>query len=132
MTVNLTQHKATEEQKAAYVRDLPDDVHERVKQLLTFNEPPTPKEMRERAEQIARIAKEHNATGAMIGGAPYLMRYLETALLDLGIGPMYAFSKRISEETVVNGEVRKTSRFKHVGFVSVPWGEEEEYEEEEF
>lgn len=56
---------------------------------------------------------------AMIGGAPYLMAPLEAELKKLGIEPVYAFSERVSEETVqADGTVVKTNVFKHVGFVS--------------
>ena len=55
---------------------------------------------------------------AMIGGAPYLMAPLETALRVIGIEPVYAFSTRASvEQTMPDGSVRKVNDFRHAGFV---------------
>ena len=56
---------------------------------------------------------------AMIGGAPYLMSELEKELWYRGIEPVYSFSRRESvESTDAEGNVTKTSVFKHIGFVS--------------
>ena len=55
----------------------------------------------------------------MIGGAPYLMAELEKELWHRGIEPVYSFSTRQSvESTDAEGNVTKTSVFKHIGFVS--------------
>ena len=54
----------------------------------------------------------------MIGGAPFLMSPLESALLNNGIEPVYAFSTRESvEKKLPDGSVQKTNIFKHKGFV---------------
>jgi len=54
----------------------------------------------------------------MIGGAPYFMGALESALLEAGVEPVYAFSRRVSEEMIQpDGSVRKVGVFRHVGFV---------------
>ena len=54
----------------------------------------------------------------MIGGAPFLMGALESALLDYGITPVYAFSKRESvEEVQKDGSVKKINIFRHAGFI---------------
>lgn len=121
--LNLTQHRATNQQLADKVIDLDDKERSKLIELLTFDELPTSDELFERASQIAMLAHEFNSNGvlhyAMIGGAPYLMPYLESALADpvIGMTPLYSFSKRESVEKVVNGEVIKTSVFKHIGFV---------------
>lgn len=53
----------------------------------------------------------------MIGGAPFFMRYLEVALLDQSVEPVYAFTCRETKEITVDGGLQKTSVFRHVGFV---------------
>jgi len=128
MILNLTQHPATPEQIAAGVVDLQDDQLAGIKTLLTFEQLPTRQEIEERAFLIVRLAFA-NALGAdmdedpmpsraMIGGAPFLMSALESALLDECITPIYAFSVRDSvEQTQPDGSVRKINVFKHVGFV---------------
>jgi hypothetical protein len=55
---------------------------------------------------------------AMVGGAPYLMPYLERALKAKDISPIYAFSKRESIDQVQpDGSVRKVAVFRHAGWV---------------
>lgn len=121
MTIlNLTQHPATAEQKKAGVEDLTGDRLELLKKLLTFEELPTQVEVEARAAAIAYLAKsvEFNVSEAMIGGAPYLMAPLEYQLRSHCVMPVYAFSKRVSEEhTMPDGTVQKVNVFKHAGFV---------------
>ena len=77
-------------------------------------------DMQQRADEIAKIALRTNAKKAMIGGAPFFMGYLETALKSVGIQPLYAFSQRVSVETTAeDGTVTKQNVFKHMGFVEV-------------
>ena len=114
--VNLTQHLATEQQKAQGVFE--PTQKEEVRKLLTFEGLPTGEEVIKRAVKLARIAAEEEADAAMIGGAPFLMRFLEDALVFHGIEPVYAFSKRVTEEYVNDdGTVVKKQIFKHEGFV---------------
>lgn len=126
--LNLTQHAATAEQKAAGVVDLQGVQLEELKALLTFNEIPSPEELDERSDMIAHLACANglgNDEGedpifhtAMIGGAPFFMRHLELALEAHRIKPVYAFSRRESVERAgPDGEVVKTNVFRHVGFV---------------
>jgi len=120
--VNLTQHKSTPEQQKEGVFDVPPRCDDKLKELLTFKEKPTYKEIAKRAEEISSLACECSpgAKKAMIGGAPYLMSSLEEALAKKGIEPLYAFSKRESiEEVTPTGEVIKKSVFKHKGFISL-------------
>ena len=117
---NLTQHMATIEQIEQGVFNLIEADRKTLKELLTFNDIPTRNEMNERAEAIAELmanATYHNATHAMIGGAPYFMAYLEKALGKKGIIPLYAFTERQSIEKIIDGETVKTSVFVHKGFV---------------
>lgn len=119
MIINLTQHPATPEQVEQGVKDLPEFLKDQLIAALTFNNLPTADDIKVRAAAICSIAKETGATAAMIGGAPYLMGALEWALLRAKIQPLYAFSKRESvEEKLPDGSVKKTSVFKHAGFVS--------------
>ena len=125
--LNLTQHPATQEQKAAGVVDLQGDELETLKELLTFEGIPTRAEIEDRAADIANLVMmnglgEENDdpifNSAMIGGAPYLMPALEMALDEHCINPLYAFSRRESVEQVQpDGSVRKTAVFRHIGFV---------------
>lgn len=124
--VNLTQHPATPEQKVAGVVDLTPAQRAIVSQWLTFEEVPTQSAIKTRATLLAQAAANDSRTigevglfdAAMIGGAPYLMSALETALKSRGIQPVYAFSRRESVESVAaDGSVVKTNVFRHAGFV---------------
>ena len=117
--LNLTQHNATPEQIDAGVIELQPEVKQVLKGLLDFQELPTSEEVVLRAIAITKIAKEHGASTAMIGGAPFLMSVLEDILRNNDVVPLYAFSQRISVEKLIDGTVVKTSEFKHVGFVEV-------------
>jgi len=115
MKMNLTQHKATPEQEC-----LPrtDEQADRIRSLLTFESIPTLAEITQRANALAEIAENAGADEAMIGGAPYLVLALDPALRMKGIQPLYAFSKRISEDVKMSdGSIEKKSIFKHLGFV---------------
>lgn len=128
MIVNLTQHPASAEQLAAGVIDLPVGHRALLAQSLTVDTLPTRSEIADRCANIAALAV-HNGLGgdegddphpaaAMIGGAPWMMRALEDALLDMGVTSVYAFSVRESvEQTAPDGSVRKVNVFRHAGFV---------------
>ena len=112
MIANLTQHPASAEQEHAGVVDLPPAQQEKLRELLTFAELPSAEDVKARAEALASLTR---ASAAMIGGAPYLMAPLETALRERGIKPLYAFSRRESVEQVqADGSVRKVAVFRHV------------------
>ena len=118
--INLTQHVPTYDQMKAGVIT-PSD-HDAVKKLLTFNELPTTEQIASSAEQLASTAAGEafaaDTKYVMIGGAPFLMAPLESALLAKGLVPLYAFSKRVSvEETQKDGSVVKRNVFKHIGFI---------------
>ena len=123
MILNLTQHPATPEQIEAGVVDLPDSVRPALIGWLTFSQLPSREEIEDRAEALALLADsllpEEGNPAAMIGGAPYLMAPLEVALRNQRIRPLYAFSVRESvEQTLPDGTVRKTSIFRHAGFIA--------------
>lgn len=116
--INLTQHVATPIQTQAGVFEPADK--ELVRSVLTFRSIPTMRSLQERANILANVAVVSNAKYAMIGGAPYLMAPLESALLDSGITPLYSFTERVSVDTTApDGTVTKTSVFQHAGWVEV-------------
>ena len=117
--VNLTQHNPTAEQGEAGVFNAADDVAV-VKAALLFTTLPSVEEIAIRAKTLAQVAKESGAEAALIGGAPYLMGELETALKAVGVKPLYSFTERVSVERLADdGKVIKTNEFKHIGFVEV-------------
>lgn len=127
MIINLTQHASTADQQAAGVVDLPESARASLQKLLTFDNLPYADELYERAVAIAQLAEDNIPAGeykfpydvsAMIGGAPYLMSYLERELTKKLISPVYAFSRRVVEERHnTDGTVSKVAVFKHGGFV---------------
>jgi len=119
--LNLTQHKATNEQLQAGVVE-PSDLTKKVivSKYLTFTEIPSRDELRKRAYGLAELVVKMKYKQVMIGGANYFMSHLELALKEKGIQPLYSFTQRVTEEQVTeNGEIIKTSVFKHLGFVEV-------------
>jgi hypothetical protein len=116
---NLTQHEPTAKQIEAGLMPRDDRDEAEVKKLITFDwlEEVTPSEMRRRAMCCAMIAQASGAKYAMCGGVAYFVRYLENALIELGIKPIYSFSERRSVEVEVDGVVEKKSVFVYVGFV---------------
>jgi len=118
--LNLTQHAATLEQIEAGVVDLDAVKRSQLQKLLTFDAIPSAVDVMSRALGIAEMAKAENCKKAMIGGAPFLMSALEDALDAALISAVYAFSQRVSVESVsADGTVTKVNVFKHVGFVDV-------------
>lgn len=128
--INLTQHSVTEEQKIAGAFE-PTISKETVTELLTFNELPSDRELQQRARALAALAQEecgkkmrelhYNSNiyiYVIIGGAPYFMSHVENAFKERGVNYAYAFSKRESvEEMLPNGTVKKTSVFRHAGWL---------------
>lgn len=122
MTIlNLTQHAASAEQRQAGVVDPSPRDAEIIRSASTFDTLPTTNEVREQAEELSAIANSalaENPSAVMIGGAPFLMAPLERALVEIGLTPVYAFSRRESvEETLADGSVAKRAVFRHLGFV---------------
>ena len=114
--INLTQHDSTPEQKAQGVVEPSDK--QSIRGLLTFDTIPSKEEMADRASKIAAVAVNEKYAAAMIGGAPYFMSALETALKANGVKPLYAFSVRDSVDVAqADGSVRKMMVFRHLGFV---------------
>ena len=118
--LNITQHPATVDQIVAGVVDLEGESLTQAKALLTFDDIPNKGQLISAAIKLAKLAKDNGATSAMIGGAPFFMTTLETAMKEIGIRPIYAFSVRNSvEQPDGNGGVKKVNIFRHVGFIEV-------------
>lgn len=124
MILNLTQHAATSEQIAQGVIELPEEMREYLWALLTVNELPSQKEIRDRCEAIAGLIFQTGSDNApaavMIGGAPWMMGQLVKSLHAAGVVQcLAAFSKRESFEHTdpATGAVTKTAVFRHIGFV---------------
>lgn len=136
--LNLTQHTATPEQIAAGVVEPTPEQRAEIVRLLTFDELPDSDDIRDRAYELALIARQiidakfaqmsreerdlelRHGSGicAMIGGAPFLMAALADELAKVSIHALFAFSMRESIEDVQpDGSVRKTAVFRHKGFV---------------
>ena len=115
--INLTQHIATLDQLEVGVFEPADK--KKVQDLLTFEEiPHCSNRIAVRAAKLAAIAAATDATHAMIDGAPYLMGALEFFLLQEGITPLYSFSKKMPvEEILPDGSIKKSSVFKHAGWI---------------
>lgn len=126
MIINATQHIATPEQVEAGVIDLTGFYITEIKNMLNFEAIPETDNMRDRALRIVEVISSWNFVRAsegkemvnqvMIGGAPFFMSILEQTLKQHDYVPLYAFSKRVSEERLVDGKATKTSVFKHLGF----------------
>lgn len=124
--LNLTQHIATNEQVAAGVIDLPERTRALLQEALTFDELPSVASLKARADSIAIMAAGHSEgfRSAMIGGASYFMPFLERSLWEVGIRPLYAFSRRESQEQVLpDGSVKKVAVFRHQGFIGLEYAE---------
>lgn len=119
MIINCTQHRTTSEQLAAGVVDFPEPERSELIKLLTFEELPTHIDIHERARKICALIDVvfDDAHKIMIGGAPYLMEPLSMELRKHGFVPVFAFSKRESTETIENGVCKKSSVFRHAGFI---------------
>ena len=125
--LNFTQHTLTKEQIDSLVAEgftlknmeAEAEAPERLKDLLTFTRCPSREELEFRARALADYAQIYcEATDVVIGGAPYFMGALETALLERGIKPRYAFTERVVVESVnQDGSTTKTSVFRHSGWV---------------
>ena len=115
--LNLTQHYITPEQEDDGVIE-PHENKELIQSLLTFEDIPSLNTIILRANTLTDIAVKEGVSSVMIGGAGYLMKELENALLDKNIIPLYSFTKRISiDEHMPDGTVEKTVIFKHDGFI---------------
>ena len=119
--LNATQHQATPEQLAEGIVDLPSEVRSELGKLLTFEDLPTPTDLRVRSIQVTGLLLAQGAKPGdrvMIGGAPFFMEELADTLRRSGLKPCYAFSRRESvDQPQSDGSVRKVAVFRHVGLI---------------
>ena len=114
--INLTQHRATAEQIKDGVFDLPDQLRNRLVELITFPADYSRADLETAADAIVEIVKSVDCYRVMIGGLPAFMAPLEAALIKEGVAVCYARSERVSEDHVQpDGSVKKIAVFKHVG-----------------
>ena len=114
--INLTQHRVTPEQASEGIFDLPDNLREKLVELITFPTDYCREDLEAAAEAIIEIVKEIDCYRAMVGGMPAFMAPLERALIKEGIAVSYARSERVSVDQVqADGSVRKTATFRHAG-----------------
>ena len=125
--LNLTQHSPTKDQIKAGVVD-PDDVNARNRalnvQASDLVGPDVAAIIHNRVADLIEIVLQHGIDHpvldgrVMIGGLPVLTSALAGVLAKIGCEPVYAVTDRVSVESVQpDGSVRKTSEFRHVGFV---------------
>ena len=122
MILNFTQHDATPEQLSAGVVEPDAHDKQRIRELLTFDELPKHSGLRQRATNCAVLAcvllAKYECDAVMVGGAPYFMSHLESALRLFRVRFCYAFSSRVAEEQMQpDGSVKKVNVFRHVGFI---------------
>ncbi len=114
MILNLTKQIASAEQIEAGVVEPSSDLKDVIVDLLTFGELPSPKNIEDRAHDLAQLLdfnnlaiedddEDPNFQYALIGGENFLMPALEQAIKALSKKPLYAFLK---------GD-------KHIGFIEV-------------
>ena len=123
MTIwNATQHLATPDQVTVGIVDVPQPLRARMARAMTFAELPSATVMRLSAQEIVNYLREAGAKPGdrvMVGGAPYMIPHLLSELDSVGLRPVFAFTRRESEEVAQpDGSVRKVSVFRHLGFVS--------------
>lgn len=125
--LNLTMHTSTPEQAKKGVVDLAPDLKDRLVEELNFENIPGRMDIVNSAcnigmiviNQCDRLKLKPSEVGAMIGGAPFLMKELHETLEDISVDVLYAFSKRIvKEEIMTDFTVQKKSVFVFEGFVS--------------
>lgn len=124
MILNLTQHTATIEQKAAGIEDMDSEFKAQLVQLITFPAVYDRELLLTRAAQVHELVRDYLGTypgldialiGVMIGGMPSFIAPLENLLISKGIKVGYALSEHKSIDKMVDGKVIKTSTFVHAG-----------------
>ena len=117
--INLTQHLGTEDQYKDGMIELSKEAKAELIPLLNFEEIPTKEEMLYRAYTLISkaIINQPDNDGFVIGGAGYFMPYLISWANKFNRKCYFSFTKRMSEEKVINGSVVKTQVFKHLGWV---------------
>lgn len=111
-SINLTQHKATQDQIGRCVVEPKETSKSEIQKVLTFDSIPSAEEMTKRAQMLADYAFDCGYKKALVGGAAYFMPYLEQALVERDIQPEYSFTKQVIQPD-------GTRVFKEEGVVAV-------------
>ena len=92
------------------VVDLPQELREKLKTLLTFDEIPTPAQLQSRAKESVDLLEglDQMPTRTLIDGAPFFIDHLEEELRNASVIPTYAFSK---QGTTNRGSCKTISAF---------------------
>jgi hypothetical protein len=121
---NLTRHKATKDQKAVGIIDLPYEYITRINTLSTFEPIPTSTHLIERANEIVAVLQEYirisgmyEVDSVMLGGAPYFNAVLDKVLTINGFVPCYPFTLKQSQHNIENNKTVSTTVYKHMGLV---------------
>ena len=110
--LNCTNHMLTDMQKKMGIIELDENDRETLTSAITFNDPPMKEDVDSAIEKVLEVLSRYEYDACMLGGAPFLAAPLENAILSLGKGAAYAFSKRISKEKhLPDGTVEKISVF---------------------
>ncbi len=77
--------------------------------LQTFEEPPSPELLRERAVALASIAKALGASAVFLCSprSPYILGFLEEECKRMGMKVYYPFFKKENGKSVIKGLVEK-------------------------
>lgn len=115
--LNLTQHRATAEQLADGIENVPASLKTELESLLTFPADYDLTKLVANARALANLASTLGYEQAMIGGLPSLMGHLERELIALDISVGYARSERVSiDKPLPDGSgTEKVSIFRYCG-----------------
>lgn len=118
MILNLTQHAATDEQRAAGAIEVAAADKKRLTAALTFNDAPTLRSMLDAVRVVADMADVYGIRNVMVGCAPWLQCELIEELEHRGYSAWFAFSRRESvDQPQPDGSVRKVAIFRHVTWI---------------
>lgn len=118
--INLTQHLVTDDQAAAGIVNVQENLRSTLSAALTFPAVYTKADLESHAGRVYGTLLDHlgadKCDGVMIGGMPSFMPVLEKYLQSKGVRVGYACTDRVSVDVPDGkGGVTKTSVFKHVG-----------------
>lgn len=124
--LNLTQHRATPEQVAAGVYDLPEKDRAELQNLLTLTkedfEAPDENGIRhsnvckilDKIDKLQEIIEKEKATHVLVGGIPIIVQRLKDIMEECSnVVMLESFSERVS---VDGPDGKKVSTFKHLFF----------------
>jgi len=122
--LNCTIHNLTQSQIADGAIEPSEEIKNQIKEILLVNGIPTRKELMQRAEKFAKLAKlaisdyKDDEIKILIGsGTPSIQPYIFQELESIGIKFVYSHSDRVCKEVHnTDGSVSKTFIFEHKGW----------------